>query len=209
MSKKIITIGLIICLICLNLILLATLCTRQKELQQYSSNLEIMEDSLRHHILRFDNLLSNYLIMTEFQSMKIDRDLILYNTDGQIQELGKLVCQGPKLIFKYSKLNCDVCVDEQIILLKEFTEIIGSENVIIISDYDNPRELTQFVRMNQLDNEVPNLHDQEIIPFDKSLPYYFILSRHLTLQQLFIPLSGSRYLTKNYFNIILRSYFND
>ena len=147
--------------------------------------------------------------MTEFQSMKIDRDLILYNTDGQIQELGKLVCQGPKLIFKYSKLNCDVCVDEQIILLKEFTEIIGSENVIIISDYDNPRELTQFVRMNQLDNEVLNLHDQEIIPFDKSLPYYFILSRHLTLQQLFIPLSGSRYLTKNYFNLILRSYFND
>jgi hypothetical protein len=63
--------------------------------------------------------------------------------------------------------------------------------------------------MNQLDNEVLNLHDHEIIPFDKSLPYYFILSRHLTLQQLFIPLSGSRNLTKNYFNLILRSYFND
>jgi hypothetical protein len=164
-------------------------------------------DSLGKLKNRDDVLLLNASLMFEFQSYKIDENVEIYDENEERITLIQLIQKKPKLIFKYSDLNCNVCIDEQINLLKKASEIIGSENIIILANYDSPRDLIQFRRMNQIDFKVLNLRDIEFTAVDKSLPYYFILDESLSLKLLYIPIKGDISLTQQYFEKINKRYF--
>lgn len=194
-------------LFCLNIILLLTLKKERKDFQNLNQSLHMTYDSLGKLKNRDDVLLLNASLMFEFQSYKIDENVEIYDENEERITLIQLIQKKPKLIFKYSDLNCNVCIDEQINLLKKASEIIGSENIIILANYDSPRDLIQFRRMNQIDFKVLNLRDIEFTAVDKSLPYYFILDESLSLKLLYIPIKGDISLTQQYFEKINKRYF--
>lgn len=118
------------------------------------------------------------------------------------------MAKKPRLIFKYSTLNCNICVEEQVTLLKKASEKIGTENIMIITNYTSPLELSQFLRLNQIDFKVFNLQNMEFTVMDKNLPYYFILDEDFSLKNLFIPVKGDTALSQQYFIKVQERYFN-
>jgi hypothetical protein len=146
--------------------------------------------------------------MCEFQSDRIDSNIVLFDENDNKITLKQLGVKKPKFIFKYSALNCNSCVDEQITLLKRASKKIGSENILIITDYNTPRELSQFVRLNQIDFRILNLRNIKLTTIDNNLPYYFIIDESYSLKQLFIPIKGNVLLTQQYLDKISEKYFH-
>jgi hypothetical protein len=154
-----------------------------------------------------DNMFLNFSLIFDSQSENIDSTIVLSDENNNRIFLKQLANKKPRLTFKYSVLNCNVCVDEQLALLKKASEKIGSENIIILANYNSPRDLSQFVRMNQIDFKVFNLHNIEFTAVDKGLPYYFILDESFSLKLLFIPIKGDNSLVQLYFNKVSERYF--
>lgn len=167
----------------------------------------VVKDSLDKFINHQASLLLNLSLTTEFQSNTIDKNIFLFDENERKVDFQQLVNGKPILIFKYSSLNCNVCVDEQISVLKQVSSKIGSNNIVLITDYNTPRELINFVRMNQIDFRIYNLRNVEFTSIDKSLPFYFLLDKSFTLKKLFIPIKDDILLTQIYLNTLLEKYF--
>jgi hypothetical protein len=191
----------------LNICLLWFVNTGSKEIFKLNQLLNTSNDSIMNLNIRMNNIFLNFSIMFDYQSFNIDSNTVLLDESDNIVFLKQLVDKKPKLIFKYSTLNCNVCVDEQISLLKEASKKIGSENIIILANYNSPKELSQFARMNQINFKVFNLRNVEFTAIDKGLPYYFILDESISLKLLFIPIKGDTFLTQKYFDKISGRYF--
>lgn len=210
MKKYVKTYKLIAVFLLLINILLLIILTYEKtkifEMSKFNqqSNDSIIDLKGKNKILHQD-----IALMLEFQFRTIDSNVILYDENNIKTSLKQLCNKKPKLIFKYSTLNCNVCVDEQIKLLKKETEIIGVENVIIITDYKTTRELYQFRRMNQIDIKIYNLMNYEITRIDKNLPYYFVLNSNSSISQLFIPIKNENVFIFQYFKEINNRYFQN
>jgi hypothetical protein len=194
-------------LLCLNIILLFLNKKERKDYQNLNQSLNIYSDSLSQFKNRNDILVLNTSLIFKFESEKIDENAILFDENGDPITLKQLIQKKPKLIFKYSDLNCNVCVDEQITLLKKVVTKIGSENIIIISNYNSIRELSQFVRMNQLDIKVYNMKDNRFFTIDSNLPYYFVLDESFSLKLLYIPIKGDALTVQQYFNKVGERFF--
>lgn len=150
----------------------------------------------------------NLSLTFELQSSKIDKNTVFFDENEKEIKIAQIVSRGPYLIFKYSNLNCEVCVDEQISLLKYAKELIGVTKILIITNYSSYGELSRFQRLNQLDDfKILNLKNNELTSVDKSFPYYFILDESYSLKQLYVPIRGDSLITKEYFNNSLKKYF--
>jgi hypothetical protein len=198
----------IILLVFFNVALLLIIKKERKEYHNLYNSNEIKKDSIKQ-FKDFNNIfLLNFSLMCEFQSDLLDRNIVLTDENENYIKFNQLTKEKPKLIFKYSALNCNDCVDEQIVLLKKAAKKIGSENIVIITDYGTPRELTQFIRMNQISFKIYNLRNLKLTTIDNNLPYYFILDESYSLKLLFFPLKGDTLITQQYFNKINEKYFN-
>ena len=192
----------------LNISLLFSIKNKRKEynILQLHSNQRI-NDSIQNFKQRSDNLLSYISSAMEFSEEKIDSDIVLLDENGNPLKLKNIVGRSPKLVFKYSDLSCETCVEEQMALLKKASEKIGPENIVILTNYDSPRKFSQFVRMNQVTFKVLNLQNSKLSSIDFVLPYYFILDNNFMLLQPFIPIRGEQYLTTKYFEKVSEKYF--
>jgi hypothetical protein len=194
-------------IICFNIATLWIIRTERKENLKIKRQLQIRSDSIKQFENHEDIFLLNYSLMYEFQGERIDNAIIFLDEDNNKISLKQLFNHKPRLIFKYSSLNCNVCVDEQITLLKKASEKIGSGNIMIITDYNSPRELSQFVRMNQIDFKVLNLRNMNLTMIDKRFPYYFILDESYSLKLLYIPIKGDTSITQKYFETVSERFF--
>lgn len=192
---------------CLNVFLLFGIRKEREDLENSMLILRSLNDSIDQLNSRHNSWLLNYSITYHYQSLKIDGNHVLFDEKSNRINLLQLSEKGPILIFKYSALNCNVCVDEQISLLKKAAKDIGPGNITILTDYNTERELYQFIRMNQIDLQVFNSRNIELTEIDKSIPYYFILDNSYTLKLLFIPVTGDSLLTQQYFKKITERFF--
>jgi hypothetical protein len=174
-NLHIITKIIIFFLIILDLILLLQFYIIRNDNINLKSSLQVSTVSNKKLENRIDNVLLNFSLMFEFQSVNIDRNAIFYDENDNKITLDQIIRKSPYLIFKYSALNCDVCVEEQISLLKGAMKLHGLNNILIITNYNSYTDLIKFKRMNQIDVEILNMKNTEFTPIDKSLPYYFIL----------------------------------
>jgi hypothetical protein len=170
-------------------------------------SIQTINDSITKLTNLQDINLLNTSLAYEFLSAPIDGNIKLFDLQNNSTALLRVVKNHPILIFKYSSLNCNVCVDEQITLLKKLGDKIGTENILILTNYNSPRELILYLRINQINIKVFNLNEVALTPIDKNVPYYFILDKDLLLKMLFIPTKGDINLTKQYFEKICYRFF--
>ena len=60
----------------------------------------------------------------QFNGQLIDKELTVIDTDGKQKKIGDLIIDNPKLVFRFSELNCDKCIDAQIRNLNEYVDSI-------------------------------------------------------------------------------------
>jgi len=131
----------------------------------------------------------------------------LIKENGDSIVLSNLVGEKPKLIFRYSELNCNVCVDAQLALIKTFIEKYGEENLIMISSYKFRKTVYQFKILNNIRNEIFNVDFLNQSIDNLNTPYYFILDNTYIPKMMFIPEKAFPEDTEEYFKKIQNMYF--
>jgi len=124
----------------------------------------------------------------------------LLSEEGEQSFLRDHVLDSPKIIFRYSSKNCDVCVEKEIILLKELIEEIGMSNVILVANYETSRNLYAFKRLNDLSYDIYNCEDFGLGIDGMSVPYYIIMNSLCQIEKFFIPQNQYPELTQAFYS---------
>ena len=146
----------IVLLIFLNFALLYIIRAERKANWNQKLVFQTSNDSLKILKSLHENLMQNISLIFENQYNSIDNDIIFLDENNNKSSIKQVILNSPKLVFNYSKLNCNICVDEQITILKKASKTIGLENILILTDYNSPRDLSRFIRLNQINFKVLN-----------------------------------------------------
>jgi len=139
--------------------------------------------------------------------IKLGKNIILTTENNKKIRLASII-NKPTLVLRYSEFVCQSCVDNQIELLKKFGEETGEQNVLIISTYDEIRNLIIFKRANQLNMDIYNIEKLKIPLDSENIPYYFVIDESFTIKHVFIPNNGIVSLTEKYLDFIWNRYFS-
>ena len=183
----------------------------------YKSNTELAKslNVLEQNGLLLANMSSrmdgmrNSLIWSVISEGEEIRNLDLTSEEGQQVRLKSLLFGTYTLVLYYSELHCSSCVEKQIKLLNKAAETIGSKNILISTSYTNTRELLLFKRMNQIKLPIYNLGSEGLgLSTDKvQSPVFFVLSKDLKTQNIFVPLEFDPELTMSYLDKIMVKYW--
>jgi peroxiredoxin len=130
------------------------------------------------------------------------------NNELRLFDLIKDTC----LVFRYTDLNCDVCVEKSIEFINSYLEKIGTSNILVLSSYDNPRDLYTFKRLNKLKFKIYNLSNSKYLglPIDElNVPYFFILAPDGLINCLYIPEKSMPQQSASYFETVYARYFSN
>jgi len=159
---------------------------------------------------KIQSLMYNDSLRINLTKPNIDKKLKLWDEKANEIVFEQLV-NTPKLIYKFSSLSCNSCVENEIRLLKNFASKIGEENIILISNFSDIKYMYNFKRINELNRfQIYNLKDNYIHSelSETNIPYYFIVENDFITKALFLPNESLNELTVRYYNLIIIRYFN-
>lgn len=132
--------------------------------------------------------------------ISIKKNVVLITEEGDKVTIGDIINGENKIMLKYNKLNCSVCNDEEIKNIKKELSKTNTEKIILISKYDELKELVIFKRVNNLHIPVYNLSEGMFLsPIDKkNYTYYFTIDSSLIIKDCFIPIQNYPELSKYY-----------
>ena len=95
--------------------------------------------------------------------------------------------------------------------LKEFSDQIGKENIVILASFSKPRDLVIFNRVHNIEYDIYNLEFKKINEEieDWGSPFLFILNYKLETELIFIPLKEIPELLHSYLEIITYRFFSE
>jgi hypothetical protein len=145
-----------------------------------------------------------------FYAESININLILFDSsifkDIKISEIASV---NPLFVFRFSFNDCDPCINKILEQLKDLGAIIGFEKIVIILDFDYPRQIGVFVREHNLKFRVYSLTKFEFgTELDKHTPYFFILDNEFFMKNLFFAFHSYEGLNLEYFELIRDKYFS-
>jgi len=114
----------------------------------------------------------------------------------------------PKFVFFHSELDCNSCVEEDITLINDFSNDIGSKNIILLASYNNKRDLHLFRRINKINSFIYNTASVGLPIEELNLPFCFVINKNFKSECVFIPLKEDKSNFKRYLKIIKEKYFN-
>lgn len=100
--------------------------------------------------------------------------LRVYDADNHPVRFKDLVSEHRKLVFRFSELNCNVCVDSVLNALKSFPHKSVPDNVIVLASYKTYRDLLVFKRINKLSFPVYNVPETVMSASDIDTPFLFV-----------------------------------
>jgi hypothetical protein len=129
-----------------------------------------------------------------------------------IQTINRLLQGSPKLVFKFSELNCGNCVSEQIRLINKYTKLIGRKNILFLGAYVQSKNFNLFLHLNNISSPAyilsENINDNSKIE-QANLPYYFITDAHLRVSNVFVPVEEEPELTEVYLKDVAKRFTTD
>lgn len=171
------------------------------------SDISVLTENIYDYEVKLDISNNNQLIQICNNGKLLNKEMCLFNMFGEKINLYEVV-NGNKLILKFSELNCNTCVDEQIEYINEYADLIGVSNVLIFvtcNDYSLVRKLK---KMNNLKFELFNLGDSlSNVIRDIGFPYFFVIDESMRINSIFIPEKNNKKLTFTYLDSVLKNYY--
>lgn len=120
--------------------------------------------------------------------IKLETDAIVTKVNGVDDKLCNIV-DGNKLILRYSELNCNTCIEAQIVNLNRYADSIGMHNILLFTTYHNHSYMKRFKKMNKIKFEIYNVSAElDSALTDIGLPYFFVLTPcDNRVQSMYIP----------------------
>ena len=162
-------------------------------------------------------LFENYKILNEDavaqrvknNNIKLGDDLVLTGLDNQKYKLKDLVKKtGIKMIIRHNERGCGTCIEQELLILSEYSKAIGPENILLISSHDSVRKLQVFKTTHNFDFTIVSC-PKLLIPFEKdqNRPYIFTIDSNLVIGNFHIPEVDEPSLSKVYYSAIAKNYF--
>jgi hypothetical protein len=135
------------------------------------------------------------------------------NIEGYIRQnektdLKSLLSDSLTFVFRYNENNCNICVEEALKPLMEFSTQIGVKNILIITSYRNIRTMQIFIRKQAPGIHVFNSNEDINLPIEKwNTPYFFLLDNTLKAQLVFMPIKEIQNYTREYLNVVNQRFF--
>ncbi len=131
-------------------------------------------------------------------------DNYLYNETGSKINFRTLSKSRPVLVFRYTELSCNACVDVEMFNLTKYWNVKTNIHPIIMTSYEDKSNLYMFKRVNRVEFEMYNTLNSKL-PIDveeDNIPYYFVLYPNGKVDNVFIPDKTLPQFTDQYFKII-------
>jgi len=156
-----------------------------------------------------DTVLLNDIFNVAAQSdgMKVNKFMSLSSISGKNISLQKLLNEEPKLIFDFTHISCKTCFGEEMLRILDFSEIIGKNKVIFVSEFQSERE--QYVLEKKYNINIYNKNNKEfgLLIEKKYYPFIFVIDTNYTAQGIYVPTTQFYSLGNIYYNIIYDKYF--
>jgi hypothetical protein len=113
------------------------------------------------------------------------------------------------LILRLPRANCQLCMDSILYYFKKFNTGVPPQRIVILSNFDNARQIETFKGTYALEYEVYHLDDSDIVlPLDKAnLPYCFVSDSTLKAKCVFIPEIKMPDVSQQYFSLLQHRFF--
>ena len=118
----------------------------------------------------------NRLYELEYKGDFLSDSLFLTDVNGLKVRLRDIINEN-KLILRYSELNCQTCIDEQIKNLNIYADSIGADRILLFTNYETDVYMRRFKKLNKIKFAIYNMKaDANKLLKDIGLPYMFVLS---------------------------------
>ncbi|NQU81976.1 MAG: hypothetical protein HQ543_10690 [Bacteroidetes bacterium] len=200
--KRILTI-LVIILFAFNITLLINSLRYKKLLLQYKQELV--------SVIEANEINKQVLINRELNTIRniglqINIKLKVEDEKGNKISIAELLNNNIKVIFRYSELNCSLCIEEEIQILHKYINNIGIENILFFSTYHSTRDLFLFKRINKLQNfKIYNLKEEQLnIPVDRlNIPYVLLVDSSGNIVMINIPEKTKPEFSEQFYNVVI------
>lgn len=179
----------------------------KKQIEDYQVQLEKATDARSKVILdQFVELNGNYFT---FNSKAISPKKVLISEYGKEITIAALIEErGRLIIFNFSERNCDICAENE---LKKIKKLLNTENpiktkILVLAKYANPRHLSIFKNVHELNYEIYNTKEEELLG-SLNKPFYFVLDSDFIYKDFFIPAKEMPDITGKYFDSMYQKYF--
>jgi hypothetical protein len=183
-------------LVIINVLLCFRVLQQNKQINLFTSDNESKEELLMLISFILEN--SNRQI-NPFQELKIEGDT------STLRFLD-LVTQ-PKLFFYYNELSCDPCSDIELDKLDSISNIIGSENVFLLSKNSSFKDIYLLRRINSFRFRVALVDELINLPISNyPSNYYFVLDSNYVIKLFFVPVRKNQDLNELYYSQIIKQF---
>ena len=151
----------------------------------------------------------NRLYELEYNGDFLSDSLLLTDVNGLKVKLRDVINEN-KLILRYSELNCQTCVDEQINNLNTYADSIGVDRILLFTNYETDVYMRRFKKLNKIKFAIYNMKtDANKLLKDIGLPFMFVLSpnKKMRVQYMYIPQKEIPLLTSSYLKMVKDKFF--
>lgn len=208
MKKKLFFHGLILLLL-LNIILVSIIILLIKNVFLLNDKVTDYKNKEAFSSFKIEHYANVIKWLQRTNQISFPPELVLENENGAKVTLSTLVEGKPKLFFRYTELNCHVCVDSQMVFIKNFINKHGSQNFVMISNYKYKKSIFQFKSLNKISNEIFNVEILDTTLARLNIPFYFILDKNCNPIKFHFPDKAFPEDTKEYFKSIENLYFQE
>lgn len=183
-------------LVIINVLLCFRVLQQNKQINLFTSDNESKEELLMLISFILEN--SNRQI-NPFQELKIEGDT-------STLRFFDLVTQ-PKLFFYYNELSCDPCSDIELDKLDSISNIIGSENVFLLSKNSSFKDIYLLRRINSFRFRIALVDELINLPISNyPSNYYFVLDSNYVIKLFFVPVRKNQDLNELYYSQIIKQF---
>lgn len=168
------------------------------------------DDTITSDIKNDVNYQNLYSIIADNLLYQINEDGIsvenidVYLKSGSSISLRNLTKESKILVLRFSELNCDLCVIDQLNHIKK--TLNENNKVILLASYSNSSKLKVFLNTHQVSFPYYTVREGALgMEIEKlNFPFYFVLGEDLQINQLFLPSKSLPEITEFYLTTLLK-----
>lgn len=209
MDKKIYLITVVLCGILLSANLFYLYSDKHSEEDVINKEFADKDKMAAYNLNQLQTICSQQL---QNENVQIDTLLYLFEENGDSVQVQEVLGLKDKFVIRFNDAGCTSCIEDflsKLPLIKSFIQELGTENVVILLNTINPRNVTVFKKQYKLACPVyalpigklnaPIERQDEIVAY-----YYFVSSEKGIMENCFIPIKGLEERNNMYLNSIRR-----
>lgn len=181
----------------------------------FKTSIEKKEEEVNNALNLNKTLKSDQNRIHVFDAYMLPKNLLLFklsNFDVDTISITKLDLKKPKIVFRFTDLSCESCINQELIHLKALEKEIGKENIVYLGSFSNIRKAISFNKVNALENSTFYFINYGDLGSDieaEHLPFVFMLDQSMQIDTPFFPRYDMPDVSVDYYKVIKEKYFVD